>query len=120
MVHTDPVQAGRVLPNMMKNAAEAPREGGEVRLGVACRSDAVRFEVWNEGRIPEHVAAQIFKRSFSTKGASGRDLGTWSMRMKPFGEEYLGGRVDFQTGAEGTTFSSQLPAPPVRSGTDIS
>ena len=46
--------------------------------------------------------SRIFQRSFSTKGSPGRGLGTYAMKL--FGESVLGGQVDFETGAEGTTF----------------
>jgi hypothetical protein len=109
-VSTDPGPASRVVVNMVKNALEATPPGGTVELSLAWRSEGIRLEVWNEGRIPDPVAEQIFKRSFSTKASSGRGLGTWSMKL--FGEEYLGGRVDFHTGNHGTVFSFELPVSP--------
>jgi sensor histidine kinase regulating citrate/malate metabolism len=64
--------------------------------------------VSNPGLIPEQVQLQLFKRSFSTKSAKGRGIGTYSMKL--FGERYLGGRVGFESTAEkGTTFWIELP-----------
>lgn len=53
------------------------------------------------------VQAQVFQRSFSTKG-NDRGLGTYSMKL--FGENYLKGKVYFQSDADkGTTFFLALP-----------
>ena len=97
----------RVLANMIKNAIEASPEGATVMLG--CRGDVGRVLFWahNYGSMPEEVQAQVFQRSFSTKG-TGRGLGTYS--MKYFTEKYLGGKVSFtSTEAEGTTFTAEYP-----------
>jgi sensor histidine kinase regulating citrate/malate metabolism len=51
---------------------------------------------------------QLFQRSFSTKAATGRGVGTYSMRL--LGEQYLGGRVEFTSREpDGTTFTLILP-----------
>ena len=97
----------RVLANMIKNAIEASPEGATVALG--CRGEAGRVLFWthNYGSMPEEVQAQVFQRSFSTKG-TGRGLGTYS--MKYFTEKYLGGKISFtSTEAEGTTFTAVYP-----------
>jgi len=104
---TDETLLLRVLTNMLKNAVEATPPPGTVRLSAVSADGGYRFDVWNAGEIPQRVAQQIFYRSFSTKASSGRGLGTYSMRL--FGERYLGGRVNFTTGPEGTVFSLWLP-----------
>ena len=59
------------------------------------------FRVNNPGVIPANIRTQIFQRSFSTKG-HGRGLGTYSMKL--FGENYLNGKVYFQSNEkQGTT-----------------
>jgi signal transduction histidine kinase len=105
----------RVLGNMLKNALEASPEGAVVTVGFRpVEGGRVRFEVHNAGAIPPEVAAQVFHRSFSTKG-SGRGLGTWGMKL--LGEEHLGGTVGFTSAAaEGTTFSLVLPRMPAKPG----
>jgi len=107
-VRTDPSLLSRILTNMLKNAFEATDRGGEVRLGVELSNGSVSFSVWNGAHIPEAVALRIFQRHFSTKGGSGRGFGTYSMKF--FGEEILGGKMDFTTSREeGTLFSFILP-----------
>jgi signal transduction histidine kinase len=98
----------RVLTNMLINAFEATATGGSVRLDWQCDGDRVEFSVWNDAAIPAEVALQIFTRSFSTKAARGRGLGTFAMKL--FGERFLGGAVGFVTAeGAGTTFSITLP-----------
>jgi sensor histidine kinase regulating citrate/malate metabolism len=97
-----------VLTNMLKNAFEATPRGGKVTLQCQLEGDSLRFSVHNPGVIPEETAAQIFRRSFSTKAESGRGLGTYSMKL--FGERILGGKVSFTTSQqEGTVFTISLP-----------
>jgi hypothetical protein len=103
----------RILTNMLINAFEATREGGEVRLWLEQGDDAVTFCVWNKQVIPEEVSRRIFQRNFSTKEESGRGLGTYAMKL--FGETYLRGNVDFTTSEiGGTVFRLCLPARPLQ------
>lgn len=98
----------RVLANMVKNALEATEPPERVKLWYECNEQQHIFSVHNPGVIPQQFALQIFKRSFSTKGGSGRGLGTYSMKL--FGERYLNGNVSFTTSEEdGTIFSITLP-----------
>jgi signal transduction histidine kinase len=107
-VVTDPDLLLRVLTNMVKNALEAVPPGGSVRAWHERAGDADRFCVQNPGEIPAEVVGRVFHRSFSTKAASGRGIGTYSMRL--LGERYLGGRVSFRSSAEeGTVFLISLP-----------
>ena len=104
---TDLALLGRVIVNMLRNAVEAS-PGAPVRLACARKGDRYRFSVSNPDAIPEDVAVQIFRRSFSTKAPYGRGLGTYSMKL--FGERTLGGSVGFTTSADaGTTFFIDHP-----------
>jgi len=103
----DPALLGRVVGNMVKNAIEASAPGETVTMGCRAAGGSVSFWVRNRTYMPENIRAQVFGRSFSTKGA-GRGLGTYS--MKYLTEKYLGGHVAFtSTEAEGTTFTATYP-----------
>ena len=105
---TDRQLLRRVLGNMLKNALEATLPHGTVTLSCMDGGDAMTFCVHNPGVMPPEVQLQIFQRSFSTKGESGRGIGTYSMKL--FGERYLGGTIDFVSNQEeGTTFHLRLP-----------
>jgi len=107
---TDAVLLLRILTNMVKNALEATGPGGTVRVWFERADGSVTFKVWNAGEIPPETQAEIFRRSFSTKGEPGRGLGTYAMKL--FGEDWLGGSVRLSTSAEqGTVFSIALPPP---------
>ena len=59
------------------------------------RSDKVEMiTVHNESIMSKKVQAQVFERSFSTKGA-GRGIGTYSVKLLP--EKYLTGRTWFES-----------------------
>lgn len=99
----------RVLVNLIKNALEAIRAGQTVTLSCeAARNDRLRFRVHNPGVIPREVQLQLFQRSFSTKGGTGRGLGTYSVKLLT--TAYLHGQVRFRSNAEeGTSFDILLP-----------
>ncbi len=69
----------QVALNLIRNAIQATREGGTIRLGVERYGDGgagVRFEVEDDGCgiAPEHLA-RIWEPFFSTKGEAGTGLG---------------------------------------------
>ncbi|MGE4343912.1 MAG: ATP-binding protein [Geoalkalibacter sp.] len=104
---SDEALVGRVLGNMLKNALEAGREGDKVTLGFMQQGQQVQFRVHNCAFIKKDVQLQLFQRSFSTKG-HGRGIGTYGMRL--LAEQFLSGRVDFEsTPEDGTTFRLILP-----------
>jgi len=97
----------RILTNMMVNALEATKEGGEVRFWVEQDEDAITFCVRSKEVIPEDIALRIFQRHFSTKEEPGRGFGTYAMKL--LGELFLGGKVSFTTSeSEGTVFRFRL------------
>jgi K+-sensing histidine kinase KdpD len=100
----------RIVMNMVTNALEATPENGSVRLSIDVTLNAITFSVWNAGVIPEAAVHRIFQRNFSTKADMGRGLGTYSMKL--FGEQVLGGTVQFEsTPQHGTTFRFTHIAP---------
>ena len=103
---TDSVLLKRVLVNMLKNALEASKQGGIVTLSSTKEGEFIVFKVHNAGFMSQEVQAQVFQRSFSTKG-SGRGLGTYSIKL--LSENYLNGSVSFSSSPEeGTTFKVSL------------
>ncbi len=102
VIYTDPELLSRIVLNMAVNAVEASFTGETITLEARLEGPDIRFSVHNPGTIPEEVRSRIFLRSFSTKGTSGRGLGTYAMKL--FGEDVLHGKVGFDTGPEGTTF----------------
>ncbi len=97
----------RVLLNMLKNAVEATPANGTITIGCTALENKVEFWVHNPVYIPREIQLQIFKRSFSTKGA-GRGLGTYSMKL--LSERYLNGEVSFRSDEElGTVFTARYP-----------
>ena len=105
--YSDKTLLARVVGNMVKNALEASDKGDTITLSARKVDKEVEFSVHNPGYMPREVQLQIFKRSFSTKGAS-RGLGTYSIRL--LSERYLKGRVSFTSSEkEGTTFICRYP-----------
>jgi signal transduction histidine kinase len=105
---TDPTILGRVLGNLLKNAAEATASGGVVRAELSDGASGVRFSVHNDAWIPPAIQRQLFHRSFSTKGPD-RGVGTFASRLLT--ERYLDGTIGFVSDrASGTTFSVTIPA----------
>lgn len=101
---------GRVLGNLIKNALEASSPGETVTVRFDGVGEA-RFSVHNESVMTEGVKLQIFQRSFSTRAAHGRGIGTYSVKMLV--ERYLQGKVAFRSQpGEGTTFTVTLPQVP--------
>jgi len=109
LVHTDFALLMRVLANMVTNGFEAVGAGQAVRVDFTQAPNQTVFRVWNPGVIAPENTGRIFQRNFSTKQGAGRGLGTYSMKL--FGEQWLGGRVEFTTTeAAGTEFRFILPS----------
>ena len=107
LIKTEPSLLLRVLKNMVTNALEGTEEGGQVKLWVEESQKRIAFCVQNKKAIPSDIAKRVFQRNFSTKAAMGRGLGTYSMKL--FGEDILGGTVNFTSSEEeGTVFRFSL------------
>jgi nitrogen-specific signal transduction histidine kinase len=106
LMQSDRSLLGRIISNLIKNALEASDEGGLVTIGCHEDSEGIMITVHNSTVMPPHVKAQVFQRSFSTKG-EGRGIGTYSIRLLT--EKYLEGEVSFSSEeGQGTSFYIKL------------
>lgn len=102
-LYTDKTILLRVLQNMLLNAFENSDNGRAVRFWVDCGKNDVTFCVWNHQPIPEELQSRIFQRNYTSKSGEGHGIGTFSIKL--LGEEFLGGKVYFETSKEsGTVF----------------
>jgi sensor histidine kinase regulating citrate/malate metabolism len=93
---------------MVKNAFEASSDGDTVTIGSSNNEGHVDLWVHNSAVMPPAIQAQVFQRSFSTKG-NGRGLGTYSMKL--LGERYLKAKVSFTSSeSKGTVFTIRCPS----------
>ncbi len=107
-IDTDMASLVRVLGNMLINALEAAETSRIIRFDARASDGNIVFSVWNREGIQPAIACRVFQRNFSTKNELGRGLGTYAMKI--LGEQFLGGRVYFNSSpAAGTTFSIELP-----------
>lgn len=115
----------QALVNLIGNAVDAMREGGQLRVHVAPVSlngvEYARLTVADTGGgIRKEIRSQLFRQFFTTKGSSGTGLGLWLTRdivLRNHGKLHFRSRTETPTG---TAFSLYIPsAPPmpeVRSG----
>lgn len=107
IISIDPVLLKRIMINLLKNALEASKTGEGVTMGHYCNVEKMCIFVQNKSVLTEEVKAQIFQRSFSTKG-NNRGIGTYSIKILT--ENYLNGKVRFSSTKEnGTEFTIELP-----------
>jgi len=105
-INVDNTLLHRCLDNMLKNACEACKRGGTIRLKARPTKDTVIFSVHNDAVIPDNIKSNIFIQGNSSKG-KGRGLGTYSMKL--IGENYLNGKVWFTSEeGQGTEFFLEI------------
>ncbi len=103
IVRSDAHLLSKILRNMIINAFESSTGKETVTLKIQKDEAGLTFSVHNKTWIPENIQLRVFQKNFSTKSQEGRGLGTYGMKL--FGEEYLGGRISFESGeGKGTTF----------------
>jgi K+-sensing histidine kinase KdpD len=108
IITTDIALVMRVLSNMVLNAFEATDPDGIVIITAERHKTSTSFHVWNNRPIPDSIRERVFQRNFTTKDGPGRGIGTYSMKL--FGEDFLGGKVDFTSSlTDGTIFTLTLP-----------
>ena len=93
--------------NLVINALEAMPEGGDWSLAASAHNGELVVDVADTGPgIPAEIQQDLFKPYFSTKDR-GTGMGL-ALTEKLVGQH--GGRIDFRTGPQGTTFSHRHPA----------
>jgi signal transduction histidine kinase len=103
----------QAILNLLTNAMEAMRDGGEVRVRVDQPEGSVGLEIADSGPgIPEKLREKIFQLSFTTK-ARGSGIG---LAMTYRAVQLHNGTITFTSEeGKGTTFRLQFPAA-VRNG----
>lgn len=117
-VDVDPAQIRAVLLNLVRNAAQASKRGGEIMISLRGDGDRVIVRVTDtgEGMTPE-VREQAFQPYFSTK-KSGTGLGLPIVRRVI---EQHGGTIDLASEVgKGTQFTIRLPIEPATETTEES
>jgi signal transduction histidine kinase len=105
----------QALVNLIGNAVDAMREGGNLRIHVLPVSlngvEYARLTVADTGGgIRKEIRHNLFKQFFTTKGSGGTGLGLWLTRDIV---EKNGGKLRFRSRTEapsGTVFTIYLPA----------
>jgi two-component system sensor histidine kinase HydH len=110
VVRGHPETLGRVILNLILNAAEAAGGRGRIEIRVLADGDGVRLEVHDDGSgVPPELRERIFEGLVTTK-AHGTGLGLLSMRVAAFEH---GGRVALaDSDLGGACFQLWLPREP--------
>ena len=111
---TDPDKLREVMLNLLHNAVEYNRPGGEVRLSVAGTVDGVSVSVADTGigMTPE-VRAKIFDRFYRadpSRHATGLHAGLGLAIVKEYVERLSGRIAVTSTPGEGSRFEVAIPA----------
>ncbi len=108
----NPSELREVLINLVHNAVDAMRDGGEIRLRTSRQGDRVVIRVEDTGSgIPTEILGRIFDPYFTTKGDRGTGLGlsvSQSIVRRHGGELRVASRTSGPD--RGTTFDLDLPA----------
>ena len=107
MMKTDINLLTRIVRGMLRNALENEKSDKKVTLSAFSLGNEVEFRVHNDSVIDKNVDGHIFKVGVTTHGQD-HGLGTFSMKL--LGENYLGGKVWFESSEEkGTSFHIKIP-----------
>ena len=104
------VHCRRVLGNLLRNAAEATPEGGNIELRTCLDPTGFAgFQVADNGPgIPAEVQRRMFESFNSSKGAHGSGFG---LKMCKDVMDAHQGRLEFATSTSGTVFTALFPLP---------
>jgi signal transduction histidine kinase len=104
----NPEKLLQVVLNLVRNALQATREGGHIRIGVEQRDGKAVLEVEDDGGgiAPENLG-RIWEPFFSTKGEAGTGLGLGI--VKRIVEEHGGTIQVVSEPGRGSRFTVELP-----------
>ncbi|MGQ0384011.1 MAG: XrtA/PEP-CTERM system histidine kinase PrsK [Gammaproteobacteria bacterium] len=108
-IRADEERLAAALEHVLRNAQDATRGEGEVRVSVAAADGHARLEVIDTGAgmTPEFVRERLFRPFDSTKGPAGMGIGAHQVREYVRG---LGGDVEVESRpGVGTRFTMLLP-----------
>ena len=111
VVEMDPDLVGQVLKNLVLNAlAVVPRPGGRVWVRCEGHEDVVSYQVRDNGPgIPAAMRDHLFEPRVSSR-PGGTGLGLAVAKQIVTAHD---GRLDVETGGEGTCFTVRLPRTPL-------
>lgn len=97
-----------VFSNLLKNAAEASPEGGEITVRLSQEGPLAEVFLRNRGEVPKAVRERFFEKYATAGKATGTGLGTYSARLML---RVMGGTLSLNTEEPGhTTLIVRLPA----------
>jgi len=112
-VQVDTTELTHVLVNLVVNARDALRQGGQIRMALeatefgASGKPGVRLRVEDDGPgIAPDVLPHVFEPFFTTKGRRGTGLGLAIVRRLIEG---IGGTVAIRSGPTGTSVDLEMP-----------
>jgi PAS domain S-box-containing protein len=96
-----------VFVNLLKNAAEASPEGGEILVRLRVEKDCAVATLHNKGAVPLDVRERFFEKYATSGKIHGTGLGTYSARLMV---RALNGSIELDTSEpEATTVVVRLP-----------
>ncbi|NBO91125.1 MAG: hypothetical protein EBV06_02225 [Planctomycetia bacterium] len=112
-LNTDPDKLREIVNNLLHNAVQYNRPGGQIDLSVARENGHVRVEVKDTGiGIPTEVQGRIFERFFRadpSRHTDGLNAGLGLAIVKEY-IDLMSGRIDVQSEeGNGTRFRVDLP-----------
>ncbi len=97
-----------VFVNLLKNAAEASPEGGEIAVRLWFEGNEGVAALHNLGAVPLNIRERFFEKYATSGKAHGTGLGTYSARLMV---RALSGSIELDTSEPGaTTLTVRLPA----------
>jgi PAS domain S-box-containing protein len=96
-----------VFSNLLKNAAEASPEGGEITVRLENEGPLAEVFIHNRGEVPKSIRERFFEKYATSGKPHGTGIGTYSARLMA---RTMGGTLSLNTEEPGcTTLILRLP-----------